>query len=140
MRTWFIFVLAALLIPAAAEEEKKKLDDPSRQNIEFFGAKIFADEINPLTGEARGRVYIDGTALNKTEPKFPTSVQAESLKVDMANGKITLKGWPKLVWPGAKLTAKDANTVITLEKTKYHVDGRASYELDLGAIKKFQKK
>ncbi|MEM7014801.1 MAG: hypothetical protein AAF585_25355 [Verrucomicrobiota bacterium] len=139
MRIWFILFLAAILIPAAAEEEKK-LDDPSRQNIEFFGAKIFADQINPLTGEAKGRVYIDGRALNKTEPKFPTSVQAESLKVDLENGKITLVGWPKLIWPGAKLTAKDANTVITLEKTKYHVDGRASYELDLGAIKKFQKK
>ena len=105
-------MIAALLLPAAAEEEKKAIDDPTRPNLEFFGAKIYADEINPLTGEARGRVYIDGKALAATEAKFPLSVRAESLKVDLQSGKITLAGWPKLIWAGAKLTAKDASTVI----------------------------
>ncbi|MFT5470442.1 MAG: hypothetical protein ACI8UO_005570, partial [Verrucomicrobiales bacterium] len=127
MRTLLTCLFLAIL-PAAAEDEKEKaIDDPTRQHLAFFGAIIYADEINPLTGDARGRVYVDGTALNKEEPKFPASVRAESLKIDLENGKITLKGWPKLVWPGATLTSKDAKTVITLERTKYHVEGAASY-------------
>lgn len=130
-----MLVSAAFAASAAAEEkEKVALDDPSRQHLNFFGAIIYADEINPLTGDAKGRVYIDGTALNKTSPKFPTEVTAESLKVDLENGKIVIAGWPKMVWPGAILKAKDADTTITLEKTKYEVKGAASYEIKLDKI------
>ena len=131
-----ILVLATFTISAAAEDkEKVALDDPSRQHLNFFGAIIYADEINPLTGDAKGRVYIDGTLLNKTSPKFPTKVTAESLKVDMDKGVIVLAGWPKLEWPGAALTAKDADTTVRLERKKYEVKGAASYEIKLDKIK-----
>ena len=141
MRLWIALPLILAAFTLLAEDDAKPLavDDPARPNLEFFGARIYADDINPLTGEAEGRVYIDGTALNAKEPKFPVSVEAGSLKVDLENGKITLSGWPKLTWPSAKLISTAASTVITLERNKYHVNGPASYQLDLNGLKQFQK-
>lgn len=126
----FLLCVFAVALPAAAEEEKQKaLDDPSRPNLNFFGAKIFADEINPLTGEAKGRVYIDGSELNKTEPKFPVSVRAESVTVDLANGNIVVAGWPRLEWPGMVLIAKAAGTTIRIPQWRGNLR-RRNLQLD----------
>ncbi len=118
-------------VPAGAPDlpklDHQALKDPTRPFLDFYGATVYADSIDPNTGEARGRVYLDGTVLHANNPRFPVFVYCEYLKMDVINGTIELSGSPVMRWDSAYIIAKSPETRIHLTREQYRVVGPAQY-------------
>ena len=109
--------------------EVARLSDASRPHLPFFGAMIYADQIDFLNGTATGDVFIDGSAMNSANQEWPKYVRADKVIVDLANEKVTLSGFPRMEWSQAHLRATSASTTIYLSRSKYKVEGPAQYGL-----------
>jgi len=145
MRILSAALFLLLMMPMSRAEnapalDLDKLSDTSRPSTRIFGAVLYADEVNPFTGEARGNVYIDGTELNATNAKFPTLVYAEEVKMDLAKGEVTLKGWPVLAWnSGMVIRASKPETTMRLHPGGYEAKGPVKISLDLKSLKALKK-
>ncbi len=117
-------------LPAINKEE---LTAPDRSRLDFFGATVYADNIDPNTGQATGHVYMDGSALHANNKNFPVYVYCDSLKVDLAKGSVEIGGLPVMKWEGAYIIAKSPKTKIYLTKDQYRVEGPAQYGVDFSS-------
>ncbi len=114
--------------PAPPKPSLAALEDRSRPNLEFFGATIYADAIDPVRLEARGRVFLDGTPLHHASRSFPVAVYADHVQIDPDKEQVRFTGWPIVKTDSAFVQAQAPTTVIELSQTRMaRIDGPARY-------------